>query len=49
MGKHFRCVTDICGNDMQYLELHKKHSNMDGAVKATGINTIVKRRKQLIQ
>ena len=34
---------------MQYLELHKKHSNVDGAVKATGINTIVKRRKQLIQ
>ena len=29
MGKHFRCVIDICDNDMQYPELHKKRSNVD--------------------
>ena len=30
MGKHSRCVIDICDNDMRYSpELHKKHSNMD--------------------
>ena len=28
MGKHSRCVTG--NNDMQYPELHKKHSNVDG-------------------
>ena len=50
MGKHSRCVIDICDNDMQYPELHKKHSNVDGdiimhklpkdgAVKAAWINT----------
>ena len=60
MGKHSRCVIDICDNDMQYPELHKKHSNVDGdiimhklpkdgAVKAAWINTILKGRKQLIQ
>ena len=60
MGKHSRCVIDICDNDMQYPELHKKHSNVDGdiimhklptdgAVKATSINTILKGRKKLIQ
>ena len=60
MGKHSRCVIDICDNDMQYPELHKKHSNVDGdfimyklpkdgAVKAAGINTTLKGRKQLIQ
>ena len=30
MGKHSRCVTGTCNNDMQYPELHKKHSNVDG-------------------
>ena len=60
MGKHSRWVIDICGNDMHYPELHKKHSNVDGdfimhklpkvgAVKAACINTILKDRKQLIQ
>ena len=29
MGKHFRCVIDLCDNDMQYPELHKKHSSVD--------------------
>ena len=57
MGKHSRCVIDICDNDMQYPELHKKHSNVDGdiimhklpkdgAVKAAWINTKLKGRKQ---
>ena len=32
MGKHSRCVTDICDNDMQYQKLHKKHSNVDGDI-----------------
>ena len=32
MGKHSRCVIDICNNDMQYPELHKKHSNVDGDI-----------------
>ena len=60
MGKHCRCVIDICDNDMQYPELHKKHSNVDGdiilhklpkdgVVKAAWIKTILKGRKQLIQ
>ena len=60
MGKHSRCVIDICGNDMQYPELYKKHSNVDGglityilpkygAVKVAWNNTILKGRKQLIQ
>ena len=60
MGKHSRCVIDICDNDMQYPEMHKKLSNVDGgiimhklpkdgAVKATWINAILKGRKQLIQ
>ena len=29
MGKHSRCVIGVCCNDMQYPELHKKHSNVD--------------------
>ena len=29
MGKHSRFVIDICDNDMQYQELHKKRSNVD--------------------
>ena len=56
MGKHSRCVTGICDNDMQYPEIHKKHSNLDGdiimhklpedgAVKAAWINAILKGRK----
>ena len=32
MGKHSRCVTGICDNDMQYPEIHKKHSNLDGDI-----------------
>ena len=54
MGKHSRYVIDICNNDMQYPELHKKHSNVDGdisiyklpkdgAAKAAWINTTLKR------
>ena len=57
MGKYSRCVTGICDNDMRYLELHKKHSNVDGdiimhklpkdgAVRAAWINAILKERKQ---
>ena len=60
MGRHSRCVIDICDNDNQYPGLHKKHSNVDGdiimhkllkdgAVKAAWINTVLKGRKQLIQ
>ena len=60
MGKHSGCVIDICDNDMQHPELHKKQSNVDGditmhklpkdgAVKAAWINTILKGRKQLTQ
>ena len=30
MGKRSRCVFDICDNDMQYPELQKKQSNVDG-------------------
>ena len=59
MGKHSRCVTDICDNDIQHPQLHKKHSNVDGdiimhklpkdtAVKAAWINIILKGRKHLI-
>ena len=29
MGKHSTCAIDICDNDIQYLELHKKHCNVD--------------------
>ena len=32
MGKHSRCVIDICDNDMQNPELHKKHSNVGGDI-----------------
>ena len=60
MGRHSRCVIDICDNDVQYPELHKKHSTVDGdiimhklpndgPVKAEWINTILKGRKQSIQ
>ena len=60
MGKHSRCVTGICDNDMQYPEINKKHSNLDGdiimhklpedgAVIAAWINAILKGRKKVIQ
>ena len=60
MGKHSRCVIDICDNDMQYPELHKKHSNVDGdiimhklpkdgAIRVAWINAVLKGRKQVIQ
>ena len=59
-GRYSRCVIDICANEMQHLELHKKRSNVDrdivmyklpkdGAVKAAWISTMLKGRKQLIQ
>ena len=59
MGKHSRCLTDICDNAMQHPELYKKSSNVDGdiimhklpkggPVKVAWINTKVKGRKQLI-
>ena len=32
MGEHSRCVIDICDNDVQYPELHKKQSNVDGDI-----------------
>ena len=32
MGKHSRCVIEICDNDMQYPELHKKRKKMDGDI-----------------
>ena len=60
MRKHSRCVINICNNDMQYPELYKKCSNVDGyiimhklpkdgAVKAASINAVLKDRKQVIQ
>ena len=60
MGKHSRCVIEICDNDMQYPELHKKRKKMDGdiimhklpkdgAIKTAWINTILKGRKHLIR
>ena len=60
MRKHSWCVTDICHNDLQYPELHKKHSIVDGdiimqklsqdrAVKTAWMKTWFKCRKQLIQ
>ena len=59
MRKHSRCV-NICNNDMQYPELYKKCSNVDGciimhklpkdgAVKAASVNAVLKDRKQVIQ
>ena len=59
MGKHSRCI-GMYDNDIQYPELHKKHSNVngdiikhnlpkDGAVKAAWSNAILKGRKQVIQ
>ena len=32
MGKHSRCIIDTCDNNMQYPELHTKHSNVDGDI-----------------
>ena len=32
MGKLSRCVTDICDNDSQCSELHKKRNNVDGDI-----------------
>ena len=32
MGKHSRCVIDICDNGMQYPGLHKKRSNVNGDI-----------------
>ena len=32
MGKHSRCAIDICDNEMQYPELHKKRINVDGNI-----------------
>ena len=60
MGKYSRHVIDIFDNDMQYPELHKKHTNVngdivmyklpkDGAVKAVWINSVSEGRKQWIQ
>ena len=59
MGKNSRFVIGIWDNDMQYPELQKKRSKVDGdimhklpkdgAVKAAWIITILKGRKQLTQ
>ena len=61
MGKHSRCITGICDNDMRYPELHKNHSNVDDgdiimhklpkdeAIRAAWINATFKGRKQVIQ
>ena len=60
MGKHSRCVTGICLNDMQLPELHKKHSNINGdtimhklvedeTVKNAWTHAILKGRKQAFQ
>ena len=32
MGKDSRCVNGICNSHMQYPELYKQHSNMDGDI-----------------
>ena len=32
MGKHSKCVIDICDSEMPYPELHKKRSNVDGDI-----------------
>ena len=32
MGNHSRCAIDICDNEMQYPELHKKRINVDGNI-----------------
>ena len=32
MRKDSRCVIDIYHNNMQYSELHKNHSNVDGDI-----------------
>ena len=32
MEKHSRCVIDICDNGMQYQELLKKCTNVDGDI-----------------
>ena len=60
MARNLRFDIGICDNDMQYQELHKKHSivdrdiimqklRKDAAVKATWTNAILKGRKQIIQ
>ena len=60
MGKLSRYVIGVFDKDMQYPELPKKHSNVDGdiimqklpkygAVKAVWTNTLLKGRKQIIQ
>ena len=43
MGKHCRCATGICDNDIQYPE-HKLPK--DGAVRAAWVNALVKDGKQ---
>ena len=58
MGKHSTCVFDLCDNDMQYPELHKRQSNVDGdilmhklpkdeAVRVPWIHVTLKSRKDL--
>ena len=58
MGKHSRCVIDVCDNGTRYPELHKKHSNVGGyivmhklpkdeIVRAAWIHAILKSRKDL--
>ena len=32
MWKHTRCVIGVCDNAMQYPELHKKDSSVDGDI-----------------
>ena len=60
MGKHSRCITDICDNDIQYPVLDNRYNNMDGVIimhklpkdaagKYVWVNTILKGRNQLIQ
>ena len=60
MGKLSRYVIGVFDKYMQYPELPKKHSNMDGnvimqklpkygAVKAAWTNVLLKGRKQIIQ
>ena len=52
MRKHSRCAIGICGNDMRYPELHKKHSNVDGDIimhklpKVRVLRAILQDRKQ---
>ena len=32
MKKHFRCIIDICDNNMQYPKLHKNYNNVNGDI-----------------